>query len=282
MLALGEGVVRGRPPARGEQGGAGHCGPAGRGGRVAKGGVEGVRFLFHFPLPKGRGENAPPPAEGGRAGKAPRPRRQVLEDSVQGPFARIAVHQVVAPVRVGRRQRPRGRFGHRWYLTPAMDYPSARYRGDGGEVSATLRPAATAPDLVYPNGTTVDYLATGSSSDGLFGLFRYSMGPDRGGPGPHFHRTMTESFYVLVGTVKIFDGRAWVDSSPGDFVHVPLVGIHGFRSESGEPVSFLIHFAPGGPREGYFEGLARFAAEGRPGAAAMAEFYARHDNIWTE
>jgi mannose-6-phosphate isomerase-like protein (cupin superfamily) len=106
------------------------------------------------------------------------------------------------------------------------------------------------------------------------------MGPEPSGPQPHFHRTISESFYVLSGTIRIHDGHDWVDSQPGDFVHVPEGGIHGFRNESGAPASMLLHFAPGAPRESYFEGLARFALEGRLGEEEMAEFYLRHDNTW--
>ena len=73
-----------------------------------------------------------------------------------------------------------------------MSYPPIRYHGSDGERSATLRRAGDPPDLVYRTGTTVDYLATGASTDGLFGLYRWSM-PGKGGPGPHFHRTLTES-----------------------------------------------------------------------------------------
>ena len=79
---------------------------------------------------------------------------------------------------------------------------------------------------------------------------------------------MAESFYVLLGTVKIFDGRVWLDAGPGDFVHVPPGGLHGFRNDSDARASMLIHFAPGAPREAYFEGLARWATEGRPSQEA--------------
>ena len=48
----------------------------------------------------------------------------------------------------------------------------------------------------------------------------------------------------------------------------------------GEPAAMLLHFAPGAPREGYFEGLARFATEGHPSEDALAEFYRLHDNHW--
>ena len=160
-----------------------------------------------------------------------------------------------------------------------MTYPPALYHGESGEVSATLRPVSAPPDVVYPSGNTVDYLATGAATGALFGLYRWSM-VGRGGPGPHFHRTLTESFYVLAGTIQIFDGTVWRDCQPGDFVHVPIGGIHGFRNASGEPASMLIHFAPGAPREGYFEGNARMAAGDKPDAEALARFYAEHDNIW--
>ncbi len=83
-----------------------------------------------------------------------------------------------------------------------------------------------------------------------------------------------------LGTVKIFDGRDWIDAKPGDFVHVPIGGVHGFKNDTDEPASMLIHFAPGAPREGYFEGLAEFARSGRPSDEEMADFYARHDNTW--
>ena len=159
-------------------------------------------------------------------------------------------------------------------------YPDPAYLGEDGEVSATLRRADAEAELVYPNGTRVSYFATHDSTGGLFGMYKWEMTGERAGPGPHFHRTITESFYVLTGTIKIYDGREWVDARPGDFVHVPIGGIHGFRNESGEPASMLIHFAPGAEREEYFEGNARFAREGRPSEDVMAEFYRRHDNVF--
>jgi mannose-6-phosphate isomerase-like protein (cupin superfamily) len=135
-----------------------------------------------------------------------------------------------------------------------VTYPKPRYLGEGGEPNATLRSATAQPDLTYANGTAVHYLATGGSTDGRFGLYRWEMGPDPSGPEPHFHRSFSESFYVLAGAIRIYDGREWRDAVPGDFLHVPEGGIHAFRNESGEPASMLIHFAPGAPREAYFEG----------------------------
>ena len=80
--------------------------------------------------------------------------------------------------------------------------------------------------------------------------------------------------------MRIYDGNRWIETGPGDFVHVPIGGIHGFRNESGEPASMLLHIAPGAPREGYFEGLAEMGRSGKRSAEEMAAFYLRHDNFW--
>jgi mannose-6-phosphate isomerase-like protein (cupin superfamily) len=163
-----------------------------------------------------------------------------------------------------------------------MSYPPARYHGEGGLVSAVLRPADAEPEVRYKNGGTAHYLATGESTNGLFGLYRWEMSGPRSGPDPHFHRTISEAFYVLSGRVKIYDGREWGERRPGDFVFIPEGGIHGFRNESGEPASMLILFAPGAPREDYFETLARVSEGLVMSDEEKAEFYLRHDNYWVE
>jgi uncharacterized RmlC-like cupin family protein len=78
--------------------------------------------------------------------------------------------------------------------------------------------------------------------------------------------------------VRLYDGKGWHDATPGDFCHVPEGGIHAFKNESGEPASMLILFAPGAPREGYFEGLA--AGLGDLSEEERADFFLRHDNHW--
>jgi quercetin dioxygenase-like cupin family protein len=160
-----------------------------------------------------------------------------------------------------------------------MSYPEPRYLGDGGEVRARVRLAGGEPDLVL--GTTdVRYLATSASTSGQFGLYRWDMGPEPRGARPHFHRSFSESFFVLSGLVEIFDGEAWRESTAGDYAFVPEGGIHGFRNSSGESASMLILFAPGAPREAYFEGLAALADGPPRSEEEMAEFFRAHDNHW--
>ena len=150
------------------------------------------------------------------------------------------------------------------------------YTGDG-EVSAQLRPGGSVETLRV-GATTARLVATGYLTAGRFGLFQWDMPAEAGGATPHFHRTFSESFYVVSGTVTIYDGRAWVPSRAGDFVYVPDGGIHGFRNDSGEAASMLILFTPGGPRDAYFREIAENIATGRQlSPEERTAFLARHD-----
>ena len=164
-------------------------------------------------------------------------------------------------------------------MSAPHSYPPVLYSGEGGEVSAWLRPVSAPPDISHSNGGA-HYLATGGQTGGKFGLYRWEMGPEASGPAPHFHRTITESFYVLDGTVRVYDGKAWHDAVTGDFLHVPEGGIHAFRNDSGVPASMLILFTPGAPREDYFETLADKARRDAMDDAGWSDFFARHDTFW--
>ena len=159
-----------------------------------------------------------------------------------------------------------------------MSYPPVRYTGDQGRTSATFRPASARRDLDNPLGGGAAYLASGALTGGDYGLFRWDMPAAPSGPAPHFHRTMSESFFVLSGTVELFDGERTVGAAAGDFLYVPPGGIHAFRNTSGEPAAMLILFAPGAPREAYFEELAEISRTGRQLTdEEWTELYARHD-----
>jgi mannose-6-phosphate isomerase-like protein (cupin superfamily) len=161
-----------------------------------------------------------------------------------------------------------------------MSYPPPQYTGESGLKEARLRPAGTQPEVRYKNGGTAEYLATGESTNGQFGLYRWNMSPTRSGPDPHFHRSISESFFVISGTIKLYDGHEWIDARPGDFLFVPEGGIHGFRNESSEDASMLILFAPGAPREDYFETLARVSFGESMTDDERAAFMLRHDTFW--
>jgi mannose-6-phosphate isomerase-like protein (cupin superfamily) len=138
--------------------------------------------------------------------------------------------------------------------------------------------AADPPDIAGP--PDLRFVAPGSVTAGRFGMFEYRIAAHGPGPGPHYHRTFSESFYVLSGQLTIFDGDRWAPFGAGDFVHVPEGGVHGFRNDGDEAATFLILFAPGIAREEFFTELADIRRSGRVlDDEEWAEFYARHDQV---
>jgi mannose-6-phosphate isomerase-like protein (cupin superfamily) len=154
------------------------------------------------------------------------------------------------------------------------------YHGDTGEASARYRPATQPPGYTTAKGTAGHFLAAPADTGGRFSLYRWEMSPSSGGPGPHFHRTYDEAFYILTGTVRMYDGSHWFDAHPGDMLYVPAGGVHGFTNASGAPASMLMLLTPGADRAAYFSELAAIAASGRElSDAEWAEVFARHDNV---
>jgi mannose-6-phosphate isomerase-like protein (cupin superfamily) len=151
------------------------------------------------------------------------------------------------------------------------------YLGDTGEISARYRPSGEIPAVRRPLSTAT-FVAPGSATGGQYGLFRWDMRPESGGPDAHFHKTFSEAFYILDGTVGLFNGDKWVDAKAGDYLYVPEGGVHAFHNTSDEAASMLILFAPGAPREKYFIELAEIAESGRKLTdEEWLELWARHD-----
>jgi mannose-6-phosphate isomerase-like protein (cupin superfamily) len=154
------------------------------------------------------------------------------------------------------------------------------YLGDG-ETSAAgflLRRSDDAPSVAFGSGASARFVAPGSTTAGRYGLFRWDAPARSGGARPHFHRTFSEAFYILSGSLEVLSGSQWTTARAGDYLYVPEGGIHAFRNDGDENASMLILFAPGAPRERYFEELAEIARGGRNLTAdEWTELYARHD-----
>lgn len=160
-----------------------------------------------------------------------------------------------------------------------MSYPEQVYWGDGGEVSADFRPADTAPNVGEAGKDAIHYLATTETTRGEFGLYRVEMSARAGGPRTHFHKSVSESFYILDGTVRLYDGAQWIDAGKGDFLHVPQGGLHAFRNDSDAPAEMLLLFTPGAPREEYFEKVSQLADATDE---ERARFFDKHDSYFVD
>ncbi|WP_280834844.1 cupin domain-containing protein [Mycolicibacterium frederiksbergense] len=164
-----------------------------------------------------------------------------------------------------------------WNPRDVPPYPPVRYTKEQPEVSAWVRRAEQPADYDSQGVVQYHYLANQQQTNGDYGLYRVDISPRGGGPGPHFHRTMSEAFFVLSGTVKLYDGNAWIDGNQGDFLYVPPGGVHGFRNESDAQTSLLMLFSPGAPREAYFEGFAQLADLTDD---ERAEWFIKNDNYF--
>ncbi|MFF2124989.1 cupin domain-containing protein [Streptomyces olivochromogenes] len=161
-----------------------------------------------------------------------------------------------------------------------MSYPKQVYFGDGGEINAHFLPADTPPNVgARGDGMAIRYLATTDITRGEFGLYRVMLGAKTDGPKTHFHRTISESFFILVGTVRLFNGEKWVDAREGDFLHVPQGGLHAFRNDSDALAEMLLLFTPGAPREEFFEQMSEM---GNATDTERAEFFDRHDQYFVD
>jgi mannose-6-phosphate isomerase-like protein (cupin superfamily) len=166
-----------------------------------------------------------------------------------------------------------------WDPRNVPPYPPARYTHDEPEVSAWLRRGTDPPDYSAFGLTEYHYLANDKATNGDYGLYRVDIAPKGGGPGPHFHRTISEAFFVLSGTMRLYDGNGWIDGRPNDFLYVPPGGVHGFSNDAEEPASILMLFAPGAPREAYFEGFAQLADLSDE---ERRDWFIRNDNFFIE
>jgi mannose-6-phosphate isomerase-like protein (cupin superfamily) len=102
-------------------------------------------------------------------------------------------------------------------------YPPARYTKDDPEVSAWLRRGDQPPDYDSFGLVRYHYLASEEDTAGDYGLYRVELAPKAGGPGPHFHRAMSEAFFVLSGAMKLGDmtddeRREWFIANDNYFV----------------------------------------------------------------
>jgi mannose-6-phosphate isomerase-like protein (cupin superfamily) len=70
------------------------------------------------------------------------------------------------------------------------------------------------------------------------------MDPRAGGPAAHYHKAISEAFFVLWGGMRLYDGETCFDATKDDDLYVPPSGIHGFRNEADEPANRAPKTAP--------------------------------------
>lgn len=99
-----------------------------------------------------------------------------------------------------------------------------------------LTRAGAAP-LLNVLGVGVQILADESDTGKLGVIALCTCEPGSGAP-LHEHE-QAECFFVVEGTLSLFDGKHWFSASVGDTVKVPAGSMHAFRNESTDTARFL-------------------------------------------
>ena len=123
-------------------------------------------------------------------------------------------------------------------------------------------------------------LATAQSTNGRFTVTEATLPPGFRGPPPHTHAAMTDSMYVLEGTLTVRVGGDVVDAPAGTYVCVPPGTVHTFSNRSGASVRVLNINSPGG-WEHYLRELARLLEHGAVTPHVWGDLMARHDFVPT-
>lgn len=95
-------------------------------------------------------------------------------------------------------------------------------------------------------GIKIQVLASNKDTNGAYSLMHYTLPACILGAPPHYHKKMSEAFYVLEGKLSILQNDIWVTVKPGAYVLIPPGTTHGFRNDTSDETRFLILASPGG------------------------------------
>lgn len=95
-------------------------------------------------------------------------------------------------------------------------------------------------------GGTYRILVSGAQTNGAFAVIEMLV-PPGGGPGPHAHAQIDESFFVVSGEIEVRSEYGTHTAVTGSFIHIPKGGVvHGFKNKSPENAHLLCTVVPAG------------------------------------
>ena len=123
--------------------------------------------------------------------------------------------------------------------------------------------------------------ASSDATKGGFTMTDSTIAPGFPGPPPHWHREVTDSFYVLEGTLTVRLGDDLVEAEPGTYVCVPPGNVHTFSNRTDSPVRFLNISSPAG-WEDYLRDLEVLLKDGAPEPKRWLEVMSKYDFVPAE
>ncbi len=105
-------------------------------------------------------------------------------------------------------------------------------------------------------GDTYRILIGGAETNGAFAVIDMLI-PPNGGPGPHEHAQIEESFYVIEGEIEVKSEFGEYIATKGSFVNIPKGGVvHGFKNKTEKIAHLLCVVVPSG-LETFFEEIGK-------------------------
>ena len=166
---------------------------------------------------------------------------------------------------------PNAGFGE--YLRSGADFDNRdASEGDNRQVADGILRRGDEGELIELGPNARGRVKVGADDAiGSVTVIDFELAAESAGPPPHLHERITDSFWVLEGTLTVLIDGEEQEASAGSHVVVPPGNVHSVSNPSAEPVRFLNISTPGG--------LERYLRELAADPADFAAIAARHDVI---
>ena len=95
-------------------------------------------------------------------------------------------------------------------------------------------------------GDSYKTLISGEDTGGAFAVIDMLISPG-GGPGPHAHAAMEESFYVVDGEIEVKSEFGTYIAGKGTFINIPKGGVvHSFKNKTENMAHMICYVVPSG------------------------------------
>ena len=108
-------------------------------------------------------------------------------------------------------------------------------------------------ECVSMGGGTYRVVIGGKQTNGTYAIIDMLI-PPNGGPGPHAHTDVQESFFVMEGEIEVKTEEKHYTAGKGTFVNIPLGGmVHCFKNKTDTLTRLWCMLSPAGMEDMFLE-----------------------------
>jgi quercetin dioxygenase-like cupin family protein len=118
--------------------------------------------------------------------------------------------------------------------------------------------------IVHPfTGEKIEFLETGSSTDGKLLKMRISTPPGIGTPFSHYHLNQQEEFRIESGQLEFVVEKKKIELKEGDYLKIPVRQNHTYKNKSEQSAIKIVELKPAGNFEFFVENMVGLAEDGK-------------------